>query len=196
MPAPRVSVYRNLHKNCYSIRNQHGRVVEHATEFWLDDVVFAVGKAGRERVLRERRKNVHAFVRGERGERDAILADPTHGIAIKYDPYEGDSFFEVDTHRPVVGARHVYLGPFGILAYHVRYARYEHDTRPAKISAITDAQIIAMQHRARTLGDSAREKLCKRALLQERAARDACTIILMDESAAVEDPLADLPVLY
>ena len=56
-----VRVYRNLHKKCYSIQ-QDGLVKAHATELYLFDSVFQVNKKGRERVLVEKKKNVHAFV--------------------------------------------------------------------------------------------------------------------------------------
>jgi hypothetical protein len=59
----RVEVYYNLHKKCFSIRHK-GIVISHANTVKLADVTFVVRKAGRERVLREKKKNVHAFVRG------------------------------------------------------------------------------------------------------------------------------------
>jgi len=64
----RVEVYWNLTKNCYSIRalagENKGRVVATPSTVYLEDVTFAVQPAGRAKVLAERRKNVHAFVRG------------------------------------------------------------------------------------------------------------------------------------
>lgn len=64
----RVEVYRNLHNGKYSIRAlegpNRGLVVAHADEVWLDLPEFKVSQAGRERVLRERKKYVHAVVRG------------------------------------------------------------------------------------------------------------------------------------
>lgn len=63
-----VDVYRNLHNGLYSIKarsgNYKGLVVAHARQVWLDDVEFVVSEAGRARVLHERKKYVHAFVRG------------------------------------------------------------------------------------------------------------------------------------
>lgn len=58
-----VEVYRNLHKKCWSVR-QGGKVRVHASYILLQDVDFVVQPAGREKVLREQRKNVHAFVKG------------------------------------------------------------------------------------------------------------------------------------
>jgi|TARA_Y100000592_G_scaffold84767_1_gene136047 hypothetical protein len=59
----KVRVYRNLHKNCFSIK-QDGLVRCHADHVTLRDCKFIVSKAGQKRVRDEGRKNVHAFVEG------------------------------------------------------------------------------------------------------------------------------------
>ena len=87
----RVEVYRNLHKNCYSVRalsgEDKGRVIDHVQSITLRDVSFVVQPAGRNRVLEEKRKNVHAFVRG------TITDTPIkHGMSVRYDPYLNDAF--------------------------------------------------------------------------------------------------------
>jgi len=57
-----VDVYRNLHKNTWSIRSRTtGRVVEHSDNVLVRAAKFVVQPAGRKRVLQEQRKNVHAF---------------------------------------------------------------------------------------------------------------------------------------
>ena len=47
----RVEVYRNLHKNCFSVRaltgENKGKVIDHVQEITLKDVKFAVQPAGR-----------------------------------------------------------------------------------------------------------------------------------------------------
>ena len=58
-----VEVYRNLHKKCWSVR-QGGKVKVHTSYICLQAADFVVQPAGREKVLREKKKNVHAFVRG------------------------------------------------------------------------------------------------------------------------------------
>ena len=66
----RVQVYRNLHKSfgkhaVYSVRDKKTRrVVNHQSFLLLQDCKFHVSPTGRERVLRERRKNVHAWIEG------------------------------------------------------------------------------------------------------------------------------------
>ena len=64
----KVFVYFNLHKKCFSIKAlegaMKGRVVAHRDNVLLFHATFKVSQAGRERVLREKRKNVHAGVCG------------------------------------------------------------------------------------------------------------------------------------
>ena len=62
----RYEVYKNLHKDCWSIRETKSkRVVGHADSVQLFQVKYKVSQAGRERVLKDQRKNVHAVVEGE-----------------------------------------------------------------------------------------------------------------------------------
>ena len=58
-----VWVYRNLHTEC-SFSVKQDRVRFHSAMFVLKYPQFVVQKAGAERMEREGRRNVHAFVRG------------------------------------------------------------------------------------------------------------------------------------
>ena len=64
----RVAVYFNLHKKVFSVKAlqgpHKGRVVAHVARVTLRDAAFKVNESGRQRVLREKRKNVHAYVTG------------------------------------------------------------------------------------------------------------------------------------
>ena len=60
----RVRVYWNLHKKKFSIQHK-GKVIGHADAVALGNVVFHVNENGRQRVLRERKKYVHAYVVGD-----------------------------------------------------------------------------------------------------------------------------------
>jgi hypothetical protein len=104
----RVEVYRNLHNNTFSIR-RNGKVVKHL-ENWmtlhLKDVKFAVQPAGREKVRREGKKNVHAFIRGtveKYGDTpydaytEGLLSTTPQGFPkeqemVSYNPYHTDHF--------------------------------------------------------------------------------------------------------
>ena len=83
-----VKVYFNLHKKCFSIL-QNGLVVGHTDSIALRDVTFKVSQAGRNRVLKERRKNVHAFVTGYL---DCFADERFYDVKIVYNPYKYDSF--------------------------------------------------------------------------------------------------------
>ena len=86
----RVDVYRNLRANKYSIRHK-GKVIAHASNVTISQPEFVVSSAGRERVRREGRKNVHAFVRGELiGVNEETILDVTPNIS--YNPYTHETF--------------------------------------------------------------------------------------------------------
>lgn len=58
-----VQVYRNLHKGCWSVK-QNGLVKAHSDDITMFDCEFLVNQNNRLKVIREKRKNVHAFVKG------------------------------------------------------------------------------------------------------------------------------------
>ena len=88
-----VDVYRNLHNDCWSVR-QNARVVCHVDYITLRDCKYIVQPAGRRRVLIERRKNVHAFVRGYVcSPRDSDWTPPFSWDYVKYNPYKAGSFY-------------------------------------------------------------------------------------------------------
>ena len=64
----RVKVYFNLHKKLFSVvaleGDKKGKVIKHTDSIDLSMPIFRVQKAGRERVLKEKKKNVHAYVTG------------------------------------------------------------------------------------------------------------------------------------
>ena len=105
----RGRVYWNLHKDCYSIidweprSSSYGRLIEdrpHRPEVWLKDVKFIVQPAGRRRVLKENRKNVHAYLEGQLGVGPApdteftIFTDTTMELwkSVTYNPYFMEEF--------------------------------------------------------------------------------------------------------
>jgi hypothetical protein len=67
MEGKTVRVYRNLRKQMFSVQEKvEGRwkVTAHVPEIALVDVNFIIQHGGRQRALREKRRNVHAFVQG------------------------------------------------------------------------------------------------------------------------------------
>ena len=105
--AIRAFTYFNLHKKVFSVKNtKTGRVAAHAREATVKNAVFAVSRAGRARVLRERSKNVHAGVRGE----TALTGGSVRGWErITYNPYKYETFVTARGERPVKGAAEVRL---------------------------------------------------------------------------------------
>lgn len=113
----RVFVYKNLHRDCYSVRDESTkRVSLHAVFVYMEDATLSVGKKGRERVLKERRKNVHAGIRGTlMGYGKAVQFGPPEGwVPVTYDPYKYDSFVVKETEAPVSKAEAVWLTPNGV----------------------------------------------------------------------------------
>ena len=101
----RSQVYYNLHKKCYSVR-QNGRVVDHADSVVLTDCRFLVQPAGRDKVRRTGVKNVHATVTGiytPMGSEDisylmagdARYVYPEPCDYVSYNPYKYDNFGKI-----------------------------------------------------------------------------------------------------
>ena len=114
----KVEVYRNLHKNCWSVRDtKTGRVVKHVDFIAIHNAKFVVRPAGRAKVLKEQRKNVHAFVRGETkiaGTFKAMMEGPRDLECtghISYNPYKSDTFMHDD--KPIEVADVVFLDATG-----------------------------------------------------------------------------------
>lgn len=87
-----VRVYWNVHRKLYSVQYK-GKVVAHTTDISLEDVTFIVRKAGREKVLRENRKNVHAFVCGKICP-ERLIYKPVERV--HYNPYQMETFQKDD----------------------------------------------------------------------------------------------------
>jgi len=108
----RVKCYWNLHKNTYSVvameGEKKGRVIGYYNLIHLEDAEFRVRESGRQRVLRDRVKNVHAFVIGQ-------MVDPTWAASecdkgVTYNPYRSGEFYERKGGLKVTYANRVRLG--------------------------------------------------------------------------------------
>lgn len=113
----RVRIYYNLKKAVWSVLAMEGplkgRVVAHAKGVCLTEARTIVSKAGRERVLREKQKNVHAYIEGELqaiqsphmryyeariAEYVPVVSDveqmvPGHYGELRYNPYKAAHFY-------------------------------------------------------------------------------------------------------
>lgn len=105
-----VRVYFNLHKKLFSIQEKidgRWKVVRHAKRILLRDATFKVSQVGRERVLREKRKNVHAFIYGEPWNEIGPCCGEFKPV--KYNPYLYSEFVLEGTGEPIKNTRLCYL---------------------------------------------------------------------------------------
>jgi len=94
MNAARYYIYRNLHTGGFSVRYR-GRVVDRLNVFTAQNITFKVNESGRQRVVKQGRKNVHAFV----------VADRYKGLINK--EYELDKLVKV-TYNPYTDTQFKY----------------------------------------------------------------------------------------
>ena len=107
MIGKQVQVYFNLHKKCYSVRDKKTRlVIAHVNKISLGDVIFKVSEKGRQRVLEEQRKNVHAIVEGTILSYDAFKRDMR---GVTYNPYMYSTFITRADKQPIKTANEVYM---------------------------------------------------------------------------------------
>ena len=83
----KVDIYWNIHKKCYSVRHK-GKVIDRGEDFALRNVTCVVQPAGRERVIREGRKNVHAFLRGDLIPLSTCAMKIGEAKTMRYNPYK------------------------------------------------------------------------------------------------------------
>ena len=119
-----VEVYYNLHKKCLSVRDRKtGLVVKHTHAIKLVGrnrygsglVCFSVSEKGRQRVLEQQRKNVHAFVRGNvvlnkvKSLEERKARKPKTLRRVTYNPYKYEQFVDAKTGKPVEYAKEVFI---------------------------------------------------------------------------------------
>ena len=99
-----VRVYFNLHKKTWSIKDRKtNRVLGWSDKIFLRECNMIVSEKGRQRVLRDKRKNVHAYV-------DGILTANDYDdtpYAFTYNPYKYDSFIVKGTDEKLNNAPYV-----------------------------------------------------------------------------------------
>ncbi len=100
----RVAVYRNLHKNTFSIKCGN-RVIGYADSIFLWDVKYTVHKSGVKRYKNTGRKNVHAFVVGT----VCDIPDNKPSREIKYSPAIRDYFFDPETGQRMESSKFAFL---------------------------------------------------------------------------------------
>lgn len=102
-----VEVYYNLHKHCFSVRDKKTkRVVSHEQALLIKGK-FKVSEAGRQRVIKEKRKNVHAYCIGEFISFDVNDVNPIHQAY--YNPYTTKFFIDHCSKQELKGEYYIWL---------------------------------------------------------------------------------------
>jgi hypothetical protein len=103
-------IYWNLHKKCFSFRHK-GLVYRHSSgeKLCLRDCSFKVYEKGRERVLKEKIKNVHAFIVTDIVLTNFIVVDMFKYVEVTYNPYKYATFVRKDNGEPIHDAPYVIL---------------------------------------------------------------------------------------
>ena len=113
----KVFVYWNLHRGLWSVKAlmgpNKGRVIDRMPTVLLRDAEGKVSEAGRQRVLRERRKNVHAGIVGiwEDNIRGAEIGRMLESVGdrITYNPYKYSEFVHAVDESPFEGSAYAVL---------------------------------------------------------------------------------------
>ena len=105
-----IKVYRNLHRKCWSIK-EGNKPVMHADLLTVVNPSFVVQPGGQARVRREKKKYVHAFIKGELNRRvmPSIGNTAVTGRRITYNPYKHDTFVWASNGQPVKNCSQVFL---------------------------------------------------------------------------------------
>jgi hypothetical protein len=88
------------------------KVISHSDRVVLMNVKFVVNPSGRRRVLREQRKNVHAFAIGESIPDSVNLTDEWRTVS--YNPYRAGAFLDAYG-QPIDDAEYAICGVGGRL---------------------------------------------------------------------------------
>lgn len=104
----KVRVYYNFTKKLFSVQekvNGSWKVVEHTKNINIHNATFKVSEAGRQRVLKEKRKNVHAMIIGERW--PFIPKSFVYRDEVSYNPYKSGNFIIKSENIPLDSAKYV-----------------------------------------------------------------------------------------
>jgi hypothetical protein len=114
-----IHLYRNLTKKgiWYSIK-QDGFVVAHATAICMSNVTFMIKKWEKERAIRTKIRNVHAFIVGRYATSGMGTSAERNDlpIRIKYNPFSNFGFYYemCDDKKEIKGARFIIANKEGV----------------------------------------------------------------------------------
>jgi hypothetical protein len=87
------------------------RVILRSDEVYVLGAKFIVSQTGRERVIREKCKNVHAGVRGQLS--DSLPTSLDGWLRVTYNPYHHSSFVFADSGETILDASEVFFAKTG-----------------------------------------------------------------------------------
>jgi hypothetical protein len=95
----RVAIYRNLNNGKISIKDEKlKKVLGYADIVNLKDVTLKIRKGEQARAQRDKCRNVHAYAIGTI---TSEFLDSPDNIIVSYNPFENDTFYNVDTMESV-----------------------------------------------------------------------------------------------
>lgn len=106
-------IYYNLNKHCFSIlahdiKKKGWRLYKHSLSFKANDVKFTVGLKARERTLKEKVRNVHAYAYASNIEfSDYNINNRLNKVS--YNPYKHPYFYNLDTNEKVSDVDTAYM---------------------------------------------------------------------------------------
>lgn len=90
----KVRMYRCLNKKGFVFSlSQNKKVVGHTTNIVLKNCKLIVMESGKNRCIKEKQRNVHAFVEGYIGTEDDIKL--TFSFLLEYNPFEDKKFYTI-----------------------------------------------------------------------------------------------------
>lgn len=100
-----TAVYRNLNTKCWSLKSNsnwnRGLVVLHSTDVWLANPIPIVRLKGREQVLLNKVRNVHAHITGEYLTEEPADLHTYKCIEVTYNPFKYGFFYDKSLLLPV-----------------------------------------------------------------------------------------------
>lgn len=102
----KVRVYKNLHRKTFSLL-KYGLVIGYSNHLIMRNVKVVINKSGRDRAIKTKQRNVHAFLEGDCYTSPSVIECSNLPREIKYSPERG---FTVDgetrTHFECVRLKH------------------------------------------------------------------------------------------
>jgi len=105
----KVFVYYHSRRKCWSVKSLEGptkgKVIAHKEEVILKDITFKVSEVSRQKVIKTKRKNVHAGLQGTWVERESKNCN----VKVVYNPYKYDSFIDLSSQQKIFKAEEAIL---------------------------------------------------------------------------------------